>query len=138
MPTLKSMFRFDRKQIQKGCGTFGLSICLVMFAVAAGGKELSRTVSLKTGDLADRTITVSAGSDVSFKNNYGISLHQASLTQVSSGKRMFSLETFPPGESLGLQFPRQGSYAFCYWMERETVPEKSTCLQIDVVALQTT
>ena len=138
MPTLKSLLRLDRRQIQKGCGTFGLSVCLVMFAVAAGGNELSRTVSLKTGDLADRTITISAGSDVNLKNNYGISLHQANLTQIPSGKRMFHLEAFPPGESLGLQFPRQGSYAFCYSVARETVPEKSTCLQIDVVALQTT
>ena len=104
----------------------------------AGGEELSRTVSLQTGGLADGTITISAGSDVNFKNNYGTSLHQASLTQISSGKRMFKLETFPPGESLGLEFPQQGSYAFCYWIERGTVPEKSTCLQINVVALQTT
>ena len=109
-----------------------------MFAVAAGGEELSRTVSLKTVDSADRVVTVSAGSDVRFKNNYGTSLHRASLTKVSTGKKMFSLEAFPPGESLGLEFPHQGSYSFCYWVEQKSVSEKSSCLQIDVVALQTT
>ena len=138
MRILKSLVSLDRRQVKKSCQTFGLSVCLIMFAVAAGGAELSWTGSLETGELADRTITVFAGADVRFKNNYGMSLHQASLTQISSGKRMFHLEAFPPGESLGLEFPRQGTYAFCYSVARETVPEKSTCLQIDVVALQTT
>lgn len=138
MRITKLIFRIDRGQIQKGFGTFGLTVLLVMFAGVAGGDEFSRTVSLKTGTLENRTITVFAGSDVSFRNDYEFSLHQASLTQIPSGKRIFNLKAFLPGESLGLEFPRQGAYEFCYWMERATVPGKSTCLQIDVVALQTT
>ena len=128
----------NRRQTQQACAIFGLTVLLIMFAVVAGAEGTSRTVSLKIGNLENRTVTIFTDSNVSLTNTYETSIHQASLTQISSGQRMFNLETFPSGGSLGLEFPRQGSYEFCYSMERESVPENSTCLQIDVVALQAT
>ncbi len=116
-----------------GLVVLGISLCLPANLL---GEPLIRTISLEASDHQERSIRIPVGSMVTFLNNYPQELYQTSIITDHSDKRLMSIESFPPGQSFGLEFMKKGPYSICYSLKPEADSTNPICLQINVVPLQ--
>ena len=109
-----------------------IGLCLPQNILA---ESLIHTVSLEASD-QEKSIRIPVGATVTFLNNYPQELYQTSIITDHSDKRILSLESFPSGQSFGLEFMKKGPYSICYSLKPETDSTNPICLQINVVPLQ--
>jgi hypothetical protein len=112
-----------------------LVMCLCLPAQLLG-ESLVRTISLDAAD-QEQSIRIPVGSSVTFLNNYPQELYETSIITDHSDKKLMSIESFPPGQSFGLQFSKKGPYSICYSLKPKADSKDPICLQINVVPLQT-
>ena len=112
-----------------------LAVCLCLPANLLG-ESLARTISLEATD-QEQDISIPVGSSITFLNNYPQGLYETSVITDNSDKKLLSIESFEPGQSIGLQFPKKGPYSICYLLKPKTDATHPICLQINVVPLQT-
>ncbi len=78
------------------------------------------------------------GKPIRLQNDMTRVLYNTSILQVDPEKNILKLATFQPGQSVNLEFTRKGEYQVCYEWVAESAPEiLSSCLRLNVVALQT-
>lgn len=82
-------------------------------------------------------IRVVQDSPVTLRNDWGIPLHQTSIAHLDSGASLARIQTVMAGQTLSLEFPREGAYSICYFLTPEQQPGKERCFYIDVVPLKT-
>jgi len=118
--------------------TIGLAVLAVCLCLPANlfGESLARTISLEATD-QEQDIHIPVGSSVTFLNNYPQELYETSVITDQSNKKLLSIQSFGPGQSFGLQFPKRGPYSICYSLKPKADAINPICLQINVVPLQT-
>ena len=119
------------------------SIWLVLFitvCIIAGfegnAESTSKTIQLKSSDGQLEKILVIKNSEVQLNNSSETTFHNFIVIQLSTGKRMVSIEDIKPSASFNLAFDRAGTYIACYSEDNSKVLSTSTCLQINVVGLR--
>ncbi|QPJ60406.1 MAG: hypothetical protein G3M70_00270 [Candidatus Nitronauta litoralis] len=85
----------------------------------------------------DAPVKVFQDSPVTLKNDWGFSLHQTSISQIESGAEIARIQTVMAGQTVSLEFPREGEYSICYFLSPEQQPEKERCFSLNVVPLKT-
>jgi len=78
---------------------------------------------------------VPKSSEIKLNNDNALALHNFTVIQVASGKKMLTIRKFNPGQSVNLAFDREGTYVICYSTDPGSLETRSTCLQISVVGL---
>ena len=119
------------------------NICLVLFAtiwivaVLEGKAESTDTViSLNPSGGKLERVLVTKNSDLHLSNDSVSTLYDFTVIQISTGKRMVSIEDIKPSASFNIAFDRAGTYVACYLDKSKKALSKNTCLQIDVVGLR--
>jgi hypothetical protein len=112
-----------------------IGLVAFLFPVNLFGESLVRTVSLEAVAQKQK-VSIPVGASVTFLNNYSQKLYQTSITTNHSGKRILSIDSFPAGQSFGLEFSKQGPYSICYSLKPEEDSAQLICIQINVVPLQ--
>lgn len=100
------------------------------------GESLIRTISLEASD-QELEIAIPVGSSVTFLNNYPQELYATSIIKNYPDTKLLSIDSFPSGQTFGLEFPKKGPYSICYSLNPDTGSTNPICLQINVVPLQT-
>ncbi len=83
-------------------------------------------------------VRVMQNSPVVLSNNWGVPLHQATITQLHSGASLAKIKTVMAGQSVSLEFPREGAYSICYFLDPEQQPDEKRCFYLTVVPCKTT
>ena len=112
-----------------------IAVCVV--AGLEGKAESTNTaISLNPSGRQLERILVTKSSDVHLSNDSVSTLYDFTVIQVSTGKRMVSIDDIKPSASFNLAFDRAGTYIACYSEDNEKSLSKNICLQIDVVGLR--
>ncbi|MDH5763511.1 MAG: hypothetical protein OEZ51_11040 [Nitrospinota bacterium] len=116
--------------------TIGAAVFVAfLFPANLFGESLARTISLEAVDQKQK-VSIPVGASVTFLNNYPQELYQTSIITNHSDKRILSIDSFPAGQSFGLEFSKQGPYSICYSLKPEEDSAQPICIQINVVPLQ--
>jgi len=117
--------------------TIGLAVLAVCLCLPTNlfGEPLARTISLEATD-QEHDIRIPVGSSVTFLNNYPQELYKTSIITDHLDKTLLSIDSFAPGQSFGLEFPKKGPYSICYSLKPKTDSTNPICLHIKVVPLQ--
>ena len=112
-----------------------IAICVV--AGLEGKAESTDTViSLNPSERQLERILVTKSSDVHLNNDSVSTIYDFTVIQISTGKRMVSIENIKPRASFNIAFDHAGTYVACYLDKSKKALSKNTCLQIDVVGLR--
>ena len=112
-----------------------IAVCVV--AGLEGKAESTNTaISLNPSGQQLERILVTKSSDVHLSNDSVSTLYDFTVIQVSTGKRMVSINDIKPSASFNIAFDRAGTYVACYLDKSKKALSKNTCLQIDVVGLR--
>ena len=112
-----------------------IAICVV--AGLEGKAESTDTViSLNPSERQLERILVTKSSDVHLNNDSVSTIYDFTVIQISTGKRMVSIENIKPSASFNIAFDRAGTYVACYLDKSKKALSKNTCLQIDIVELR--
>ena len=112
-----------------------IAICTV--AGLEGKAESKGTmISLNPSGQQLERILVTKSSDVHLSNDSVSTLYDFTVIQVSTGKRVVSINDIKPSASFNIAFDRAGTYVACYLNKNKKALSKNTCLQIDVVGLR--
>ena len=112
-----------------------IAICVV--AGLEGKAESTDTViSLNPSERQLERILVTKSSDVHLSNDSVSTIYDFTVIQISTGKRMVSIENIKPSASFNIAFDRAGTYVACYLDKSKKALSKNTCLQIDVFGLR--
>ncbi len=112
-----------------------IAICVV--AGLEGNAESTNTaISLNPSGQQLERILVTKSSDVYLSNDSVSTLYDFTVIQVSTGKRVVSINDIKPSASFNIAFDRAGTYVACYLNKNKKALSKNTCLQIDVVGLR--
>jgi hypothetical protein len=110
---------------------------LIAMSIGSGAAESGGSkISLSTPGPELKTFRVAKSADVRLDNDSQMTLLNFTVIQIASGKRMLSIKKLEPHASLNLAFDRAGTYIACYRGEIKKHLSQSTCVQIDVVGLQ--
>jgi len=119
------------------------NIWLVLFIaiwIATGleGKAESTdtVISLKPSGQQLERLLITKSSDVHLSNDSASTLYDFTVIQISTGKRMVSIDDIKPSASFNIAFDRAGTYVVCFSNKSKKALSKNTCLQIDVVGLR--
>lgn len=134
MSLIQLFLKLNSTRAFKSAGFAVLTVCLLVPS-SLFGESLARSISLEAND-SEQVIRIPVGVQLKVQNNYPQELYQTSVIG-SSNKRLLNIETFQPGQSFDLEFTKKGPYSVCYSLESGEDSEKSICLQINVVPLQT-
>ena len=116
-----------------------LVIFVAIWIVAGleGKAESTDTViSLNPSGRQLERVFVTKSSDVHLSNDSVSTLYDFTVIQISTGKRMVSIDDIKPNASFNIAFDRTGTYVACYLDKSKKALSKNTCLQIDVVVLR--
>jgi hypothetical protein len=112
-----------------------IAVCVV--AGLEGNAESTNTaISLNPSGQQLERILVTKSSDVYLSNDSVSTLYDFTVIQVSTGKRVVSINDIKPSASFNIAFDRAGTYVACYLNKNKKALSKNTCLQIDVVGLR--
>ena len=112
-----------------------IAICFV--AGLEGKAESTDTViSINPSERQLERILVTKSSDVHLNNDSVSTIYDFTVIQISTGKRMVSIENIKPSASFNIAFDRAGTYVACYLDKSKKALSKNTCLQIDVIGLR--
>jgi len=64
-------------------------------------------------------------------------LHRTTITRMLSGARLAQIAIVRAGQSLNLEFSREGAYSICYFLALGSPPGQEQCLFLDVVPART-
>ena len=114
-----------------------LFIAIWIVAGLEGKAESTDTViSLNPSGGKLERVLVTKNSDLHLSNDSVSTLYDFTVIQISTGKRMVSIEDIKPSASFNIAFDRAGTYVACYLDKSKKALSKNTCLQIDVVGLR--
>ena len=114
-----------------------LFIAIWVVAGLEGKAESTDTmISLNPSGQQLERILVTKSSDVNLTNDSVSTLYDFTVIQISTGKRMVSIDNIKPSASFSIAFDRAGTYVACYLDKSKKALSKNTCLQIDVVGLR--
>ncbi len=114
-----------------------LFIAIWFVAGLEGKAESTDTmISLNSSGRQLEKILVTKSSDVHLSNDSVSTLYDFTVIQVSTGKRMVSINDIKPSASFNIAFDRAGTYVACYLDKSKKALSKNPCLQIDVVGLR--
>ncbi len=85
----------------------------------------------------DTPVRVVQDAPVTLRNDWGIPLHQTSISHLDSGTSLARVQKVMAGQTLSLEFPREGAYSICYFLTPEQQPEQERCFYLTVVSLKT-
>ena len=112
-----------------------IAICVV--AGLEGKAESTDTViSLNPSERQLERILVTKSSDLNLNNDSVSTIYDFTVIQISTGKRVVSIENIKPSASFNIAFDRAGTYVACYLDKSKKALTQNTCLQIDVVGLR--
>ena len=112
-----------------------IAVCVV--AGLEGNAESTNTaISLNPSGQQLERILVTKSSDVYLSNDSVSTLYDFTVIQVSTGKRVVSINDIKPSASFNIAFDRAGTYVACYLNKNKKALSKNTCLQIDVVGIR--
>jgi len=127
-------------KIRKAFTLTGIIPALIFVTAAWVTADSSSTsiISLQRVNGDGPLMHITEGKPVRLQNDMTRVLYNTSILRVDSEKNILQLATFHPGQSVNLEFSRKGEYQVCYEWVAETAPEMlSSCLRLNVVALQT-
>lgn len=112
-------------------------IFVTAFGVAADSSS-TPIISLQRVNDNGPQMRVTEGKPVRLQNDMTRVLYNTTIHRLDSERNIMKLATFLPGQSVNLEFTRKGEYQVCYEWVAESAPEMvSSCLRLNVVALQT-
>ena len=91
-----------------------------------------RNISLKQSVLDGNTLDVTRGTGLQMNNTFTNPIFNIHVIRRSSGKTLFTVADILPGQSMSLEFTREGSYAVCYAIKQNAV-RNDQCFQIEVI-----
>lgn len=106
---------------------FLLSISALSFATAN-----TREFSLNLKSRGITQLNISKGASVHINNDFFIPLHDVLIINVASVRKVMGLEELPAGQSIDLEFNRNGTYVICYSIQKHAGNMLDQCLQINV------
>ena len=114
-----------------------LFVAIWIVAGLEGKAESTDTViSLNPSGRQLERIHVTKSSDVHLSNDSVSTLYDFTVIQISTGRRMVSIDDIKPSASFNIAFDRAGTYVTCFSNKNKTALSKNTCLQIDVVGFR--
>ena len=112
-----------------------ITVCIIA-GFEGSAESISKVIQLKSSGGQLEKILVAKNSEVQLNNGSGTTFHNFMVIQLSTGKRMVSIEDIKPSSSFNLAFDREETYIPGYSEDGSKVLNTSTCLQIDVVGLR--
>ncbi len=137
---MRSFSRFSKGlaiRIKKWVILSSALIFLIICCQPISAEPLVKTIILEIGKAQLPVVTVSTNTTVQLKNNFTETLVGTSIQKTDSEKKMVNIESFLPGQTIGLEFPKKGLYSVCYSLETDSQSANPRCLEIHVVKLQT-
>ncbi len=137
------MFLFSRSskgfavRTKKCAVLISVALFILVSWLPISANPLVRTIVLETGEAHFPFVTVPTDTTIQLKNNFTETLIGTSIQKTDTGKRMVNIESFLPGQTIGLEFPKKGMYSVCYSLKTDSQSANPRCLEIHVVKLQT-
>jgi hypothetical protein len=91
-----------------------------------------KTISLKQIVQEGHVLDITRGTGVQMENTSDNPVFNINVIRRSSGKILFTVADILPGQSMSLEFTREGSYAVCY-AKKQNTENIDQCFQIEVV-----
>ena len=122
------------KNIRKLIGASWLAIALLSLSVISPitADVVYRNISLKQSVQEGHVLDVTRGTGVQMNNTSDNPVFNVRVIRRSSGKILFTVADILPGQSMSLEFTREGSYAVCY-AKKQNVVNDEQCFQIEVI-----
>lgn len=122
------------KSIKKHIGASWLAIALVSLSVIppVTADVVYRNISLKQSVQEGHVLDVTRGTGVQMNNTSDSPVFNVRVIRRSSGKILFTVKDILPGQSMSIEFTREGSYAVCY-AKKQNVVNDEQCFQIEVI-----
>lgn len=83
-------------------------------------------------------IQVMRDAPVKLHNNWNIPLHGTVIRQMDSGASLARIETITSGQTVTLEFPKEGTYSVCYSLGQEKQDNQNRCLFLKVIPMNAT
>ena len=125
---------YSQKFIGKHFGVALLSMAIGSLSAIAPVEAdiIYRNISLKQSVLDGNTLDVTRGTGLQMNNTFANPIFNIHVIRGSSGKTLFTVADILPGQSMSLEFTREGSYAVCYAMKQDAI-KNDQCFQIEVI-----
>ncbi len=130
--------RFPRPPVRKAVFLFALVFISTGFLVSqtALAEQPEHLIQLNQVDY-NIPVRVIQNSPVTLSNNWGVALHQTTITQIDSGASLASIQKVMAGQTVSLEFPREGAYSICYFLTPKKQPDEERCFFLNVVPFKT-
>ncbi|NIT82113.1 MAG: hypothetical protein GWM98_10715 [Nitrospinaceae bacterium] len=114
---------------------------LAVFCMVGGSADrvqaFENSISLKAS-MGEVPLQVVRNREFRLNNAFTVELKNLSVIRLASGKRILSIRTFAPHQSINLEFTREGSYVLCFSWGLKGSSGRNRCVPLNVVVLQRT
>ncbi len=81
-------------------------------------------------------IRVLQDTQIKLHNDWDISLHGTTISQIESGLRLAKIDTIAVGQTVTLEFPKEGGYSICYFLRPQQTETENRCFLLNVVPMK--
>jgi hypothetical protein len=115
-----------------GAGLLAIAMASLLAITPVSADVIYRNISLKQSVREGHVLDITRGTGVQMNNSSDSPVFNVHVIRQLSGKILFTVADILPGQSMSLEFTREGSYAVCYATKRSDI-NNDQCFQIKVI-----
>jgi hypothetical protein len=125
---------YSIKSISKpiGAGLLAIAVASLSAITPSSADIIYRNISLKQSFREGHVLDITRGTGVKMNNSSDSPVFNVHVIRRSSGNVLFTVADILPGQSMSLEFTREGSYAVCYAKKQSDI-NNNQCFQIEVI-----
>ena len=115
-----------------GAGLLAIAVASLSAIAPVTAHVIYRNISLKQSVKDGHVLDITRGTGVQLNNSSDSPVFNVHVIRRSSGKILFTVADILPGQSMSLEFTKEGSYAVCYATKQSDI-NNDQCFQIKVI-----